>query len=154
MVAERPPADHREMSRLTASLPTKAAKIRALDAAGYTRSQIAAFLGIRYQHVRNVLKSPGGATAEPTQDAPPYGGGVVEADGRIRLPEPVMQAMRLEPNVTYGWRFEDGDFIIMGRKSGVEFAQHLVRSKLGERSMVDEFLEERRAEARREDRFD
>lgn len=36
-------------------LVTKADKIRALDRAGFTRAEIAAFLGIRYQHVRNTL---------------------------------------------------------------------------------------------------
>lgn len=44
-----------EMRAETASLTTKADKIRALAKAGYTRQQIADFLGVRYQHVRNVL---------------------------------------------------------------------------------------------------
>ena len=44
-----------EMKALTESLQTKAQKIRQLGASGYTRQQIADFLGIRYQHVRNVL---------------------------------------------------------------------------------------------------
>ena len=43
---------------------TVSAKIRALDAAGYTRSQIANFLGKRYQHVRNVLVTPLKANTE------------------------------------------------------------------------------------------
>ncbi len=34
---------------------TKSAKIRALAEAGYERAEIAKALGIRYQHVRNVL---------------------------------------------------------------------------------------------------
>jgi len=37
---------------------TWSAKIRALDGASFTRSQIANFLGKRYQHVRNVLEQP------------------------------------------------------------------------------------------------
>lgn len=41
-----------------ADLPTKSAKIRALAAAGLSRSEIAKGLGIRYQHVRNVLITP------------------------------------------------------------------------------------------------
>jgi len=41
-----------------AGLPTKSAKIRALAAAGLSRSEIAKGLGIRYQHVRNVLITP------------------------------------------------------------------------------------------------
>jgi antitoxin component of MazEF toxin-antitoxin module len=44
-----------EMQAHTAAFKTKSDKIRALARAGYTRQQIADFLGIRYQHVRNVL---------------------------------------------------------------------------------------------------
>lgn len=44
-----------EMAKLAQGLPSKAAKIRALAAAGYARADIARFLGVRYQHVRNVL---------------------------------------------------------------------------------------------------
>ena len=48
--------DQREkMAAVVEGLPTKSAKIRALDAAGYTRADIARFLDIRYQHVRTVL---------------------------------------------------------------------------------------------------
>ena len=39
-------------------LETKSAKIRALNAKGASRSEIATYLGIRYQHVRNVLVTP------------------------------------------------------------------------------------------------
>lgn len=37
---------------------SKSAAIRDLNAKGYTRSQIAKMLNIRYQHVRNVLITP------------------------------------------------------------------------------------------------
>jgi hypothetical protein len=47
-----------EMDSATAGLATKAAKIRVLDKLGATRSEIANYLQIRYQHVRNVLISP------------------------------------------------------------------------------------------------
>jgi len=39
-------------------MTTKSAKIRSLDSFGYKRGTIATFLGIRYQHVRNVLTQP------------------------------------------------------------------------------------------------
>lgn len=41
--------------KIVAGLTTKADKIRALDAAGFSRTEIAQFLNIRYQHVRNTL---------------------------------------------------------------------------------------------------
>ena len=39
-------------------LPTKSAMIRAMTADGFSRSEVARSLGIRYQHVRNVLVTP------------------------------------------------------------------------------------------------
>jgi len=41
--------------KVVENLPTKSAKIRALAQAGFERTEIAHFLNIRYQHVRNVL---------------------------------------------------------------------------------------------------
>jgi hypothetical protein len=40
------------------ALPTTSARIRYLAGQGLTRGQIAKTLGIRYQHVRNVLITP------------------------------------------------------------------------------------------------
>lgn len=40
------------------SLTTKSAKIRALAAMNWSRGQISKALGLRYQHVRNVLTTP------------------------------------------------------------------------------------------------
>lgn len=39
-------------------LPSKSAKIRYLNSLDWSRSEIAKELGIRYQHVRNVLITP------------------------------------------------------------------------------------------------
>ena len=55
-----------EMDQATNGLPTKSAKIRALDQLGVTRAAIAAYLGIRYQFVRNVLVQP----SSPVRDRP------------------------------------------------------------------------------------
>lgn len=41
-----------------AEVGTKSAAIRKLTAEGKTRSEVAKLLGIRYQHVRNVLITP------------------------------------------------------------------------------------------------
>ena len=46
-----------DMEQLTQSLTTKADKIRALGRAGYPRADIARYLSIRYQHVRNTLEA-------------------------------------------------------------------------------------------------
>lgn len=47
-----------EMDAATKDLKTKSDKIRVLDRLGASRSQIADYLQIRYQHVRNVLVAP------------------------------------------------------------------------------------------------
>lgn len=49
----------RPASELTNRLITKSDKIRALAQAGYDRSETSQVLGIRYQHVRNVLLQSG-----------------------------------------------------------------------------------------------
>jgi hypothetical protein len=50
----RPPS-----TEITKGLTTTAAKIRALANADYDRSEISKILGIRYQHVRNVMLRSG-----------------------------------------------------------------------------------------------
>ena len=49
----------RPASEITNEYATKADNIRALAKAGYDRTQISQILGIRYQHVRNVLLRSG-----------------------------------------------------------------------------------------------
>lgn len=61
--------------KIVEGLTTKSSKIRALHSAGYSRTEIAQFLGIRYQHVRNVLVQAGAvisvATASASKTAKP-----------------------------------------------------------------------------------
>jgi len=47
--------DREQMAAIAGAFSTTSDKIRALDAAGYSRAEIARFLGKLYQHVRNVL---------------------------------------------------------------------------------------------------
>lgn len=47
-----------ELPKLMESHKTKSNVIRFLSGQGWTRSQIASFMSIRYQHVRNVLIQP------------------------------------------------------------------------------------------------
>ena len=53
-----PPAVVFDLEVLMTIHKTKSAVIRYLATEGQTRSQIAALMGIRYQHVRNVLTQP------------------------------------------------------------------------------------------------
>lgn len=55
----------RSLEPLLEGLKTKADKSRALDRAGLTRTEIASFLGISYQHVRNTLVQGEGKARAP-----------------------------------------------------------------------------------------
>jgi hypothetical protein len=63
------------MERLVAGKTTVSDKIRALNAAGFARADIARFLGKRYQHVRNVLEGdrPKGARSGIAFQDPAFG---------------------------------------------------------------------------------
>ena len=77
-----------DMNRATEHLPTKSAKIRTLDKLGVARSDIARFLGIRYQHVRNVLVQPAPAHETGQASQPP----AAPATGDGALPLTIEQA--------------------------------------------------------------
>jgi hypothetical protein len=53
----------KDQSKAYAALTTTSARIRYLASIGISRSNIASFLGKRYQHVRNVLVQPQKANA-------------------------------------------------------------------------------------------
>jgi hypothetical protein len=158
--------DRRRMEAIAAPLATKAAKIRALAAAGFKRPAIAAFLQIRYQHVRNALVSrPAGdpaapAAASPTvplaevgSEAPLYGRCRVDELGRITLPPAVLAMLDARPGDQVPWRLEDRELKLMSRDAGIAFAQSLVAA-LAERHpgrWSRELIAERRAEAAREE---
>ena len=154
-------AQRRRMSAVTASLGTKAKKIKALHDHGYSRSAIAGFLGIGYQHVSNVLgaarpkarpKRQGVAEVKTVYDADPsefFPSGVfeIDAEGRIALPQALLKAIDGMPEGRVPWRFESGELILMSidaaRRSLDELTREL-RKRPG--SMVDDLIAERRAE--------
>jgi bifunctional DNA-binding transcriptional regulator/antitoxin component of YhaV-PrlF toxin-antitoxin module len=152
--------------------------IRALDRAGYKRSEIAALLGKRYQHVRNVLVDDkvhgrgAGAAAQGgvAESSNPFEGvGAmtdriesnslwldVDADGRLTLPPPLREAL----GVAGGGRFRaarnaDGVWELSTVQDAIKQLQGMFRS-LGDPnvSWVDQLIAERRAEAERESRDD
>lgn len=152
------------MGHVTAGAASKNEKIRILDAAGYTRSQIAKFLGLSYQRVDNTLRQkrpgawtapdlpprPGTVAAEP--DAPPYARIVVEPDGRIVVPAWLSRVLELPPGSTVPHRVADGEIHLLGRSAGLRYAQDLVAELCARDGSVwsEELIASRRAEAGRE----
>ncbi len=152
--------------------------IRALDRAGYRRSEIAALLGKRYQHVRNVLVDDqararvavAGSHSGVAESGQPFEAMLaamqqpethsmwldVDADGRLIIPP----ALRENLGVATGGKIlfkrgADGVWTLSSVEQAIKRMQEIFApyAKPGV-SLVDELIAERRAEAERESRDD
>lgn len=141
--------ERRTMAEVAAGLPTKSAKIRALDGEGYSRSEISKFLGIRYQHVRNVLVS-----AKPkTEPVPETVWLKVGGEGRVVLPAAYRRALGLKNGDHVQVRLDGDEVRIVSRATAIARVQEMVaRHVPANVSLVDELIAERRREAAREER--
>lgn len=153
-------ANSLEMQGIVEGLPSIAARIRALDAAGYARADIARFLGKRYQHVRNVLvrgrpKSELVRTRSSPSNEPGDVGSQrlhVAEDGRLVIPAEMRSAMLIDANGCLTARVVEGELRVLAPKAALLKLRRLMREKAPEDvSVVDELIAERRAEARREE---
>ena len=146
------------MNRVATGLPSKSAKIRKLDSVGYERADIARFLEIRYQHVRNVLMAAEKNKQKmgDDQDADSSPGRVwaqVGADGRVVVPAPYRQILDIEGGGHVLLSLEDGEVRMIGRDTAIARVQALVAKYVPENvSLVDELLAERRREVEEERR--
>ncbi|HEX3666022.1 MAG TPA: hypothetical protein VHU23_12415 [Rhizomicrobium sp.] len=159
-----------EMGALTAGLGTKSDKIRRLGQAGYSRQQIADFLGIRYQHVRNVLVDeerrtgvvrttspfpPKGISAPPTPTTDPHRAVRLDIgpDGEIRLPRHIMEAAGTGPDRHLLVRFDDDEIKLVTPEATTRKIRAWVRKHVPDGvSLADELIDERRREFEREER--
>jgi hypothetical protein len=160
--------DTEAMKQIADPLPTKAAKIRALDKEGFARADIARFLRIKYQHVRNVLTQqlPKGAAlaseaktlAGFSEDSAEW---IVESardnlelgkDGSLRVPKDLLQAAGIQVGDVVLARVVNGEILLSGYKASLRRAQWIAQHfhKPGA-SEVDDFIAERRAAAARGD---
>lgn len=147
-----------EALRIATSQATVADKIRALDAAGYPRAEIAKMLGKRYQHVRNVLeadklqRSPTSPPPEAPGVAEPSSafGGVhrlsIGSDGAVRLPPEVMAALDLRPGGVLISHLEPDRLVILSTKAAWRRVQELAAPYATPgRLASEELIEERRS---------
>lgn len=151
-----------QMSRLTKGLESKSEKMRTLARAGYSRGDIARFLGTSYQFVRNVLvrevsrasSAQGGATNMLPGSATPNPNRVrMGADGQITIPEAMRATLGLKEGDALIAVVEDDEIRLMTVPVAVRKAQAIVRKFVPSGvSLVDELLEDRRREVEREGR--
>jgi bifunctional DNA-binding transcriptional regulator/antitoxin component of YhaV-PrlF toxin-antitoxin module len=142
------------MDRIAAGLATKSDKIRALGGAGYARGDIARYLGIRYQHVRNVLvHAKAKENLGEAGDVPPrQEWAQVGPDGRVVIPAAYRRLLGIEDGGPILMLLEDGGVRLVGRDAAVRRAQELVARYVPQGvQLSDELIAERRAEAASED---
>ena len=140
------------MEEIARDLPTKSAKIRALAAAGYGRAEIAAHLGIRYQHVRNVLvadAAKSGAESKPSPSIATQLG----PDGRVVIPADYRRALGLSEGGEVVMRVENDVLHLMSRDGAIRRVQdQIARFVPAEVDLVEELIAERRREEKKERR--
>ena len=146
----------KDAAGIVASQTTVSDKIRALNAAGYPRAEIARLLGKRYQHVRNVLEgdkvgraasAATGVAEEPavfdhqrpaerraTPSVRPEfedrGQGIfrlsVRPDGSVLLPPSVLEALDLKGGSGVIARLEGDTFILDGAQETLRKFRELI----------------------------
>lgn len=148
---------------------TIAGKIRALAKAGHSKSDIARFLNRSYQQVRHVLmleearitrerKETAENETEHSSLTPDEAEPIArwarlefEADGAIRLPVSISNAMGLRPGDVLMACFQDDELVIMHADVSNRRAQELVRAFIPEGvNLADELIADRRREAENE----
>jgi bifunctional DNA-binding transcriptional regulator/antitoxin component of YhaV-PrlF toxin-antitoxin module len=144
-----------EMKRLTEKVEGVSAKIRALNAAGYERADIARFLGKRYQHVRNVLEADKNKAEAHGRNAAKEKPLVAKInlgpDGRIVIPVHLREALGLGEDDVLFARIEDGELRLATASSMQTRVNDMLREFIPPGiSLVDELLKERRREVEKD----
>ncbi len=149
--------NHSDMSAVAHGLPTKAAKIRALDAAGYARADIARFLEIRYQHVRNVLlrgtpKTAQGAAAAVGARSDDRIEVKIGPGGRVVIPAAFREAMEAgEGDTLVAVIDRDGVVRLTSASAALRMARRILSAAIpADVSLSDSLIADRRREAARE----
>ena len=147
--------------RVVAELTTKSDKIRALFRAGYSRSEISKYLGIRYQHARNVLVAAGfkepqlaspalpeSVEAGPRPAASPEQMRVIVGPGgRLVIPAAYRDALQIAEGDAVFMRLDGGELRIVNDETEVLRVRELIARYVPEGvSLVEELLRERRRE--------
>ena len=147
------------MARVVAGLPTTSARIRALFRAGYSRSEIRQYLGIKYQHVRKVLVDSGyreSRLPRPVLETPAPGGPsgarpqmrvVVGPGGRLVIPAPYRSALGIAEGDAVFLRLDGRELRVVSDETEVrEVREMIARYAPVGASLADDLIRERRRE--------
>lgn len=155
--------DRQPAEQVVAGLTTKSDKIRALFRAGYSRSEIARSLGIRYQHVRNVLVQSGYMETQlsrPMRDedstaadsAPEQVRATIGPGGRVVIPAAYRAALGVKEGDALIMRLEGEGLRLVSYDTETRLIREMIARYVPEGvSLVDELIRERRREAAAEE---
>ena len=152
-----------DFDMITEGLRTKSDKIRALAREGAATADIARYLGIRYQHARNVLVESGLHTRRDDKNA--EGGGLepsasdatvawvrIDALGRLQIPASLMKTAGISGDEPVHVKASEDGIEILSRRGALKRAHAIAKQFVPDGvSLVDELIAERRREAGRED---
>jgi AbrB family looped-hinge helix DNA binding protein len=139
--------DRSDLLRSVEGLPTKSAKIRALNAKGIARVDIARLLGIRYQFVRNVLVADD-AKSKTAKDVVTAR---LDSAGRVLIPADIRKALGVSEGDQVKLELDDDGLRIISRKAAIRKAQDVFRKYAPDGvSLRDELIAERRQAANNE----
>jgi hypothetical protein len=155
-------AENNDFDMITKGLRTKSDKIRALAREGAATADIARYLGIRYQHARNVLverglhtrrdnKDAGTAAAEPALPGDRAVWVGIDALGRLQIPAALLKAAGIAGDEPVHVSASEHGIEIRSRRAALRRAHEIAKQFLPDGvSLVDELIAERRREAGRE----
>ncbi len=156
--------ERRPMAEIIEGLATTADRIRALFRAGYSRAQIGTHLGIRYQHVRNVLLRSGFEEIQlscvcpceqpPTADdrPPDQVRTTIGPGGRVVIPAQYRAALAIKEGDAVFMRLDGEELRVVSDATEVQRVREMIAGYVPEsESVVDELILERRREAEAEE---
>lgn len=149
--------NHVDTNAITKGLKTKSDKIRALAAAGIERKHIAKLIGIRYQHVRNVLEQDKQKAAQRAQKASAGKPGElptyveIGAAGRVVIPAAFREKIGLAEGDRLLAKLVDGEIHLLTKEVALRNARKILKEYVPKGvSLVDELIADRRREAAKE----
>lgn len=155
--------DRQPAEEVVVGLTTKSDKIRALFRAGYSRSEIARSLGIRYQHVRGVLVRSGYMETQLSRplrdesataaDSPPEQvRATIGPGGRVVIPAEYRAALGIDEGDAVFMRLDGEELHMVSDATEIRQVREMIDRYVPEgMSLVDELIRERRREAAAEE---
>lgn len=126
-----------EMERLAGEHESKAAKIRALNEAGVSTTDISSFLGIRYQHTYNVLLRAGRIRRESEAgEQAPVISLDVRPDGTVTLPASLLNTFSLQGGGQLFARQTDEGLLLMPRQVAIAEMQRVAAERMPEHASL------------------